>query len=314
VSDAFETRGLQAPDARFLRACIWHLPPGVARRGVCVLLGGHSEFAEKYGEVAGELNARGFTVATVDWRGQGASERLARGNYKSHVTNFAEYELDVVTLMKQVVDPLLREQGRVPVIALAHSMGGHILLRFLHEYPGPIAAAVLCAPMMTINFGGVPPWLVRIVVRLANLRKGSQRFIPGASTHDPLDIPFEKNRLTSDRGRYERTLAILRKEPYLRVFGPTFGWLKAAIASVALVNRRSYARDIETPVLIIGAGNDRIVPTSGTRQFVKLLPDAAYIEIANSEHEVLMENDAIRAQFWTAFDAFVNERLESAKA
>ena len=318
MSDTFETRGVQTPDMRFLRAAIWHLPPGVAPRAVCLLLGGHGEFAEKYEEVAGELNARGFTVVTVDWRGQGASERLGRGAYRSHVANFAEYELDVVALFKQVADPLLREtpssgSKKLPVIALAHSMGGNILLRVLHEYPGPISAAVLTAPMMAIDFGGIPPWLVGFVARVMNLRKPSQSFVPGGATHDPLEISFENNRQTSDRARYERTIEIMREKPFLRVFGPTFGWLRAALASMALVTRPSYAREITTPLLIVDAGHDRITLNHATRRLAKLLPDAAYIEIANSEHEILMETDAIRAQFWAAFDAFINAQLETAK-
>ena len=31
---------------------------------------------------------------------------------------------------------------------------------------------------------------------------------------------------------------------------------------------------------------------------------AAYVEFEDSEHEILMENDSIRARFWKAFDAF----------
>ena len=40
------------------------------------------------------------------------------------------------------------------------------------------------------------------------------------------------------------------------------------------------------------------------RSFAKRLPHGTYVEFADAEHEILMENDAIRARFWQAFDAF----------
>ena len=39
------------------------------------------------------------------------------------------------------------------------------------------------------------------------------------------------------------------------------------------------------------------------------LPRARYIPLSDAEHEILMERDGIRAQFWAAFDAFVAEQL-----
>ena len=102
---AFTVRSLQTPDKIPLRACVWEADEGVARAGVCVLLNGLTEFIEKYGEVAGELNARGFSVVSLDWRGQGASERTAPGNRAIHVRDFEEYDLDLGTLMRGLVPP-----------------------------------------------------------------------------------------------------------------------------------------------------------------------------------------------------------------
>ncbi len=122
---------------------------------------------------------------------------------------------------------------------------------------------------------------------------------------DPITLPFEQNLITKDRGRYERTQAILRAKPFLRVFGPTFGWLGAALKSIRRITRRGYAEAIATPLLIVGAGADRVVITAPERDYAKRLPNARYVEIAGSEHEILMERDDIRAQFWKEFDAFV---------
>jgi lysophospholipase len=43
------------------------------------------------------------------------------------------------------------------------------------------------------------------------------------------------------------------------------------------------------------------------------LPSAHVLEIAGARHEILMETDGVRAQFWQAFDAFAIKALEGAK-
>jgi len=86
--------------------------------------------------------------------------------------------------------------------------------------------------------------------------------------------------------------------------GPTWGWLKAANESMARVQEAGYPESITTPVLVCGAGKDRICLTDWARAYAQRLPHGTYVEFEDSEHEILMENDAIRARFWQAFDGF----------
>ena len=74
---------------------------------------------------------------------------------------------------------------------------------------------------------------------------------------------------------------------------------------MARVRAPDFAEAIPQPVLVCGAGKDRIVLTEAEKQFAARLPRGEYVEFADSEHEILMENDSIRARFWAAFDAFV---------
>ena len=61
---------LKTPDGVALRFARWAPPPG--RKGTVCLFPGRAEFIEKYFETVRDLRARGFAVATIDWRGQGA--------------------------------------------------------------------------------------------------------------------------------------------------------------------------------------------------------------------------------------------------
>jgi lysophospholipase len=249
-------------------------------------------------------------VVSLDWRGQGASERRAYGNRAGHIGTFDEYDTDLAALMLQIVEPIQRSlPAPVPVIALAHSMGAHILLRYLHDHPRRIRCAVLVAPMLDVHTGKYSPQQVRLTTTFFNIRKPSTRLVFGVEERDPLDLTFEDNAVTSDRARFERTQRQLKAQPFLRIFGPTFGWLGAALQSMGRMKRQRYAEEITTPLLVFGAGRDRVVHIQAIRDFVKHLPKARFVEIENAQHEILMENDSIRARFWAEFDRFIAEQL-----
>lgn len=267
-----------------------------------MLLHGQTEFIEKYEEVIGELNARGFTVATFDWRGQGASARAQSDPLKSYVKDFAQFDDDLQSFLEQIVKPL----GDAPPLALAHSMGAHILLRTLHDKPQAFRAAALTAPMIAVSARGYPGWLARAVTALYSALGQGGEFAWGMAARDPFLIDFNNQLVTSDVTRFQHTQDFLKNHPDLRLAGPTWGWLEAAYRSMARVSGPGFAEAIPMPVLICGAGKDRIVLTGAEKQFAARLPRGEYIEFADAEHEILMENDAIRARFWAAFDGFVN--------
>jgi len=283
-----------------LRGARFAADPAAAPRGVCVLLNGQTEFIEKYFEVIDALRQRGFAVATMDWRGQGGSQRfLADDSRKGYVRDFAEYDNDLAAFMDQIVAPM----GDARPVALAHSMGGHNLLRTLARKPDAFAKAVLTAPMVAVSFRGYAAWIVRLVTVLQNRLGRGQAWVWGMEERDPHRMTFARQMVTSDEARFLRTQEILRAHPDLRLAGATWAWLGAALRSMAWL--KTQGPKITTPLLVIGAGADRIVLTAQTRAFAARLPNARYIEIAGAGHEMLMERDVFRAQWWQAFDAFM---------
>ena len=303
--DCFEPQTLVAKGAR-LRAAIF--APDAPARGICVLLNGQTEFIEKYFEVIDELRGRGFQVVALDWRGQGGSERLLPETpLKGHIHDFAEYDADLEALMEKMVAPLLAPGTRP--IALAHSMGGHILLRYLSRQPERFAAAAFCAPMLMFSTRGQPRWLVDVVTWIMTHTGRAEDFVWGMASRDPLTMTFKDQLVTSDPARFQRGKDFLKTHPQLRLAGPTWGWVAAAWRSITNFAARDFAGRIRTPVLICGAGHDRICVTDDTRRFAGRLPDCRYVEIAGAEHEILMERDDLRRQFWDAFDRFMAQHI-----
>ena len=109
----FEPLAMKAVGAT-LRAARFQSAPDAPARGTCVLLNGQTEFIEKYFEVIDELRGRGFAVATLDWRGQGGSNRQTADSRKSFVGDFSEYDEDLDTLINWIVTPMLAS-GEKPV-------------------------------------------------------------------------------------------------------------------------------------------------------------------------------------------------------
>jgi lysophospholipase len=66
---------------------------------------------------------------------------------------------------------------------------------------------------------------------------------------------------------------------------------------------------VDSSVRCSAPGRDRIVLTEATRAFAARLPRGKYVELEGAEHEMPMERDAIRAQFWKEFDGFVDEAI-----
>ena len=74
-------------------------------RGTVVLLPGRNECIEKYFETIRDLAARGFGVATLDWRGQGDSDRLIRDRQRGYVKSFRDYTADLEQFFEEIVLP-----------------------------------------------------------------------------------------------------------------------------------------------------------------------------------------------------------------
>jgi lysophospholipase len=105
--------------------------------------------------------------------------------------------------------------------------------------------------------------------------------------------------------RYARNAAVLEAEPALALGAPTVAWLDSAFRAMAELQQRSYPAQIRQPMLIVAGGGDQVVSTSAIEDFATMLRAGSHLVIVGAQHEILMEQDRFRSQFWAAFDAFV---------
>jgi len=274
-------------------------------KGSIVDLNGRSEFLEKYAEPIQKLNQSGFDVYSFDWRGQGLSTRLLPDRHKGHVNDFQDYISDLKAMLVKIVKP----RAVKPLMMIAHSMGGHIATRFIHDYPGMIEGAVLTAPMIDTNTHPLPGWSIRLLTRIMLNAGKAHSYAIGSGDYIPGNQKFNGNRLTSDPLRYMDHINAVIENPDLALGGVTYGWLSAAFNSIKIIHSPGYAESIETPVLIVSAGSDQIVSIKAQQNICLKMPNCKFILIKGARHEILKESDTVQSKFWNAFDRFTGMLL-----
>ncbi|MGC2087466.1 MAG: alpha/beta hydrolase [Bradyrhizobium sp.] len=289
---------IKTPDGAELRFARWAPPSG--RKGTVCVFTGRSEMIEKYFETVQDLRDRGFAVAMFDWRGQGHSSRRLRDPRKGYVRSFTDYEVDVETFVQQVVLP----DCPPPYFALAHSMGGTVLLRLSHAGKRWFDRIVLSAPMIDLP-GRRTALPARLLLRTLRLAGQGGRYVPGGNDAMAGLEPFVSNPVTSDPVRYARNAAILEEDPTLGIASPTVAWADAAFSAMHTFRGMNYPSQIRQPILMLAASGDSVVSTSAIEEFAYHLRAGSHLVIAGAKHEILQEQDRYRSQFWAAFDAFV---------
>jgi lysophospholipase len=298
VPDDVVTGAIKTSDGVNLRFARWAPPPG--RKGTVVVLQGRAEFIEKYFETVRDLRARGFAVATFDWRGQGLSDHALSDRHKGYVRNFSNYIIDLEAVMEQVVLP----DCPPPIFALAHSMGAAVAIRASYDGSRWFERTVLSAPMIALP----PGRLTRMAGPLARFMRYMGRggaYVPTGDASVAGTEGFLGNVLTSDPVRYARNAAILEEEPALGLGAPTVAWVDAALRQMGVFAEPSYSASIRQPILMVAAGRDEVVSTPAIETFGQNLLAGRHLILAGARHEILQEQDHYRLQFWAAFDAFV---------
>jgi lysophospholipase len=232
------------------------------------------------------------------------SGREVDNTLKGHLTSFDDPVNDLSTALKLLGDRLPR-----PHIVLAHSMGGAIMLRALQTRRIEVDAAAFSAPMWGVaGLSDFAKWYVRFMTSV-----GAGSWFAPSVEHKWKREPFKKNPVTHDKARHARTQGLIAEEPRLALAGPTNGWVAAAAETTEGFQQPSALAHIRVPVLVVTASQEQLVDNASHDAVVSQLSDARHITIEGAKHEILMELDAIRAEYWAAFDQLVEHVFAPAK-
>jgi len=292
VADAPEggqTHWARTSDGLRLRIAHW----AQGDRGTVLLFPGRTEYLEKYGPAAGEFAARGFAMIAPDWRGQGLADRMIDDPKSGYVVHFSDYQKDVATLWASAQ----RLNMPRPYYLVAHSMGGAIGLRALHNGLA-VRAAAFSAPMWGIAMApNLRPlaWSVSWASRGFGL---DHTIAPGTSHESYLTtVRFGENMLTSDPRMWAWMQAQIAAHPDLVLAGPSLRWLYEALRETRALARKP-APDLPTYTAL--GRDEKIVDPARVHALMARWPRGRLDVIAGSRHEVMMETCDIRTQFYDA--------------
>jgi len=292
----------RASDGVRIRVGLWPLE---GAQGSIVLLPGRTEYIEKYGPAAQAFNARGYSMAAIDWRGQGLADRLLDDPLVGHVGSFDDYQKDLAAALAA-----MRAAGfPEPFFLIGHSMGGAIGLRALFDGIA-VRAAMFSAPMWGILLPALRKPAAHAMIALSERFGWAHRRVPGSTAQSyVLTAPFEGNMLTHDPEMYAMMQRQTRHDPRLGLAGPSLHWLGDAILECAELVDRPH---VDIPIGVHVGAEESIVSTAAVQARMADWPMGKLTIVPGARHEIMMEVPKVREGFYDAADALFQQRCHGA--
>lgn len=276
-----------------------HWDSGDDSRPPILFMGGKRDFIERHAESFQRIRARGHRLAALDWRDQGLSSRASCASCDL----FDMMERDFLHIVEWAAE-LFGE----PVHAVAHSMGGHMLLRTLAAHESARAQTrrlVLSAPMLGLG-GRLNHAFMRITAEAMVAAGMGEHRPPGQPPYGPIYRAEERRRkLTGDEVRFSEGFAFIDKDPRLAAGGATWGWLRAAMRSMAALETRGNYERIGNEAQFLLGDHEQVVSPAAIRRAVKRMPRARLLEVADGHHELFLDTDAVQDEVWPAIWDFL---------
>ena len=268
--------------------------------GTVFVFPGRADYIEKYGGLANFCLSNNLNVIAIDWRGQGLSERLLDDKNIGHIEDFENYQNDVEVIINEAKDAGLVK----PWIIFAHSMGGLIGLRTLHDNP-VFEKVVFTSPMWGIQ---MPPILksgASIIMSLISLIGKMETYAPTTSPETRiLNEEYEFNKLTSDIRNFKLLRQQLIQHPNLQIGGPSSAWVSAALDEIEF---QIGNEPPITPALCFLGEKEEIIDNLAVREFCKNWDSCDLISIPDAKHDLLMEKKMILHSLFEKLEKFIKK-------
>lgn len=286
----------------------WSAPEG-ARRGALLFMPGRGDAYEKWLEALSDWHVQGWEIAAADWRGQAFSGRLGIDAHTGHIDDFSTWVDDYAALW---ADWAAAMPG--PHVAVAHSMGGHLVLRAVAQGRVRPDAVVLSAPMLGLHPTWVPSGLLHAIAR-GFCMLGDRRRPAWTGNEKPELVSRSRSALlTHDPGRYHDEQWWRAQRPAIAMGGASWGWIERALASIRFLETPGLLESVAVPVMVLATHADGLVSWPAIRRAAARLPHVELVEFGREcRHEILRESDPVRDQAMNAIRDFL-DRVAPARA
>ncbi len=278
-------------------------------KATILIIHGFTEFTKKYDELTYYFLTQGYNVVRYDQRGHGLSSRdnsfsknKEENLSKVHIDDFQTYVDDVSLIYQHIVLPISDEK---PIFLFAHSMGGCVASLFIEEKPDYFDCAIFNAPMIGINFNGIPKWIVSTITKAAiGFNKGAS-FAFDHGDYVP-NKKLDKEKYPSKSFvRYKYATSLRDSNPHYQTNGATFSWVEAALEGTDNIFKQKMINSVKIPILIFQAENDFLVSSKAQEKFAKRTPNTRIVFFPEADHVIFnSQNKMLNGYYFEVFNFF----------
>ncbi len=284
------------------------IDPAGEPKGTVLIVPGRREFIEKkIAETGPDLLGLGYRLLIVEPRGQGLSSRFLGGDLfqRDHIDDFSTHLEDLRAFYRDVAQPSTVGD----LVVHGHSMGGHLLLRWLAEDKPAVTGAFVTAPMLAL--AGMAAHLIAYGMSYASVRllKHETHYAPHQHDYGGDDCVFEKNPLTQDAERFKIIENYFTAHKDLTVGGVTWGWLLAALRSMQQTHGSHYLSNVAVPVLALVGDKDQVTPANEIGTYLNFIPRVRTHVIPDARHDLLNEVESVRQECWGYIGKFLTDTI-----
>lgn len=277
-------------------------------RGTVLISHGFTESCLKYHEAIAYFLQNHYAVVMAEYRGHGFSRSEPGGEQPTHVRRFHDYVND----LHHTVEHILLPHFPRPYFLYAHSMGGGIGATYLERHPDVFDRAILTAPMLEIDRGGMSKRAAKGLTGILCLLGRGKRFLPGQ--HPFSKTPDFEESSASSRARYDYYFARQCAIPELQNGGSSNRWAHTCLEACDELLKPKNCKKVTAPVLLFQAELDRLVLPGAQETFIRRIPRGTLVVVPESKHELYRAGDAILPLYWDAIFRFLRgEPLEMEK-
>lgn len=269
-------------------------------RAAIVISHGFCEFAKKFEEVIFYFYQAGYTVYIPEHRGHGYSKRSVKDHGKVHICSYQDYVLDLHGFITEVVS---KDRIHGKLVLYAHSMGGAVAALYLEQYTEVFSGAVLSSPMLEIDFGKTPVFLIWLMLLFKKLIGLEEDYVAGHHAFD--GIPHFETSSCLSEARYQEIFEKRLQDTNYQTYGASCAWTLASLRAVRKLQR--HARQVKTPVLLLQAGKDTTVKSGGQKRFAEKSQNTRIVLIPDSKHEIYNAHTAVRKDYYDLIFGFLKE-------
>lgn len=271
-----ESLTVDMPDGCQLH-CLDYFPEQPAHSGI-VFMHGLGEHSGRYAHLAAFFCERGFAVRTYDHRGHGQSSGK-RGDIP-HANALLDDANDIIRHWQTRCPQTVKQQ-----LLLGHSMGGLFAAQIALSATHLVDGLVLSAPALAIYMNVIERTLLKVLSSIAPGLTISNGLKTQYLSHDTEVVTSYRN----DDLVHDRISARL---------------LNSMLETMASV--QAHAPSLNLPTLLLVAGEDKLVDSSGSLAFAQASP-SDYLRLHSYEtlyHEIFNELDS--AKVFNDLDAWLD--------